>query len=442
LNRKLRVSLLFLFLVGIGLSFHVVANSIGNCDNNKQGEIIDSVTSAFNRFYVFEDVANKMDEHLHKRFQNGEYKNTKNRTEFLRTLVRDMRIIKNDQHINIYYRSDKYFEKKKEKELTEEEINKKIEEEKRYNYTFEKIEILPGNVGYMKFDRFRDATYAGSTAVGALNFLGNADAIIIDLRDNGGGEPNMVQLIASYFFDERTHFNSLVTRGEGTEEQLWTYAHVSGPRLTGKDVYILVSYDTFSAGEALAYHLQKSGKATVVGDSTGTGAHPCKYIDMPHLNIVIKVPYQRAVSPFTNSNWEGIGIQPDIEVPSYKAFDVAYLHAVMKLREKGTDEQFNARLDWLLPALESNVNPVFVDEEILKSYVGQYGPIRIFYDHNSLYFEYRNRRQMKMYSMSENKFRCGVYDEYRIEFHLDDNGNPCAGTISFEDGTVFKEPKT
>jgi hypothetical protein len=429
-------------LVGVGLSFHVVAKLSGNLDNNKQGEIIDSVTSAFNRYYVFEDAADKMDEHLHKNFQNGEYDNLDNRTEFLRTLVRDMRIIQNDQHINLYYLPDEYFENKQADEPTREEIQKTVEKEKRYNFTFEKVEILPGNVGYMKFDRFKDATYAGSTAIAALNFLGNTDAIIIDLRDNGGGEPNMVQLIASYFFDERTHFNSLVTRGEGTEEQLWTHAHVSGPRLTGKDVYILVSYDTFSAGEALAYHLQKSGKATVVGDSTGAGAHPCKFIDVPHLNIVIKVPYKRAVSPFTNSNWEGVGIQPDIEVSSYKAFDVAYLHAIKKLREKGTDDQFNDRLDWLIPALESNVDPTFVGRAVLKSYVGQYGPIKIFYDHNSLYFEYKNRRQMKMYPMSETKFRCGVYDEYRIEFHLDDKGISQAATISFEDGTVFKEPKS
>jgi len=442
LSRRLRVSLSFLILVGVGLSIHVVANLAADLDNDKQGEIIDSVTSAFNRYYVFEDVANEMDEHLHQKFQSGEYENTRNRTEFLRTLVRDMRTVQNDQHINIYYRSDEYFERKQEEELTEEEIKRKIEEQRRYNYTFEKVEILPGNVGYIKFDRFRDATFAGSTAAGALNFLGNTDAIIIDLRDNGGGEPNMVQLIASYFFDERTHFNSLVTRGESTEEQLWTYAHVSGPRLTGKDVYILVSYDTFSAGEALAYHLQKSGKATVVGDSTGAGAHPCKFVDVPHLNTVIKVPYQRAVSPFTNSNWEGVGIQPDIEVPSYKAFDVAYLHAVKKLRENGSDDQFNDRLDWLIPALESNVDPTVVDEAALKNYVGQYGPIKVFYDHGSLYFEYKNRRQMKMYPMSETKFRCGVYDEYRIEFHLDNNGIAQSATILFEDGTEFDESKS
>lgn len=426
-------------------SIHVAAQSTSQpnkeLDGKMQGEIIDSVTSVFNRLYIFEDAANRMDEHLHMKYKNGEYVDLKNPRSYFWTLVRDMRTIQNDQHINLYYLPDEYFENKQDGEPTAEEIQETIEEEKRYNFTFQKLEILPGNVGYIKFDRFKDATFAGSTAVTALNFLSNTDAIIIDLRDNGGGEPNMVQLIASYFFDERTHFNSLVGRNENTEEQFWTYAHVSGQRLTGKDVYILVSYDTFSAGEALAYHLKQSGKATVVGDSTGTGAHPCKFIDMPNLNVVIKVPYKRAVSPFTNSNWEGVGIEPDIEVPSYKAFDVAYLQAVKKLREKGTDEQYNARLDWLLPALESNVNPVSVDEAVLKSYIGQYGPIKIFYDHNSLYFEYRNRRQMKMYPMSEKKFRCGVYDEYRIEFHLNDNGIPQAATISFEDGTVFKEPK-
>jgi C-terminal processing protease CtpA/Prc len=210
-----------------------------------------------------------------------------------------------------------------------------------------------------------------------------------------GGEPNMVKLIMSYFYDEEILFNNLYNVGKDEDNQLWTQAYVTGPRLSQCDVYVLISYDTFSAGEALAYHLKHSGRATLVGSRTPGGAHDCEFHNCRNLNIRIKVPYRRAISPFTGTNWEGVGVAPDIEVPSYKAYDVAYLEALKKIKARTTDEERLAELNWILPDLEANLNPVIVAEDVLKSYAGEYGPAKVTFDHGSLLAQAPNRRPMK-----------------------------------------------
>lgn len=145
---------------------------------------------------------------------------------------------------------------------------------KKDNYGFEKVERLSGNIGYLKLTGFADAERGGDTVAGAMAFLANTDALIIDLRENHGGTPEMVDLLASYFFsgDRSVHLNDLSWRKEGTREhdvqQWWTLPYVPGRRYVNKEVYILTSHNTPSAAEEFTYDLKALKRVTVVGETT------------------------------------------------------------------------------------------------------------------------------------------------------------------------------
>jgi hypothetical protein len=202
-----------------------------------------------------------------------------------------------------------------------------------------RVERLAGNVGYLELDGFLDAEAAAGPAAAAMTFLANTDALIIDLRRNGGGSPHGVALLCSYLFDAEkpVHLNSLYWRRGNRTEEFWTRKDVAGPRYVGKDVYVLTSARTFSAAEEFTYNLQCLKRATVVGETTGGGAHPGGGFPLGE-HFVMFVPTGRAINPITKTNWEGIGVKPDLAVPADKALEAAHERAVQKLLEKVPDE--------------------------------------------------------------------------------------------------------
>jgi C-terminal processing protease CtpA/Prc len=142
----------------------------------------------------------------------------------------------------------------------------------RDNCGFRKVEILPGNIGYLKFDMFADASFCGPTVVAAMNFLAHVDAIIFDLRENGGGDPKMVALVLSYLFDQPTHVNDLYNRKDDATTQYWTLPFVPGIRLGSAPAFVLIAKRTFSGAEEFTYDLKNLKRATIVGETTGGGA--------------------------------------------------------------------------------------------------------------------------------------------------------------------------
>jgi C-terminal processing protease CtpA/Prc len=212
----------------------------------------------------------------------------------------------------------------------------------RINHAFERVERLPGNIGYIAFTGFTDVEAAAATVASVMSFVANTDALIFDLRRTGGGTPEMVALLASYLVGpDSVHINTMHWREGDSTRQFWTRPHVAGPRYLTKPVYLLTSKRTFSAAEEFAYDLQSLRRATVVGETTGGGAHPGMLIQFLK-EYQIFIPMGRAINPVTKTDWEGTGVRPEIPVAAERSLDVARLAALRRVLPSTVDPEARA----------------------------------------------------------------------------------------------------
>nr|MBN2276187.1 S41 family peptidase [candidate division Zixibacteria bacterium] len=405
-------------------------------------EIIDSISGALNEVYVFPETARKMEEQLRTKLKENNYDAIKSLPEFTQQLTADLREISRDRHLSIglYDPSDLT--------LTEIDTVTDAQSEELYrqlsynNFDFIKVEWMPGNIGYMKFNSFNEASLAGETAASALGFLAHCDALIIDLRDNGGGSPSLIQFITSYFFEETVHLNSFYIRQTDSIQQFWTSGYVPGKKMTKVDLYVLTSSFTFSGAEEFTYNLKNLKRATIIGETTGGGAHPVEGRIFPNLYISMSLPYGRAINPISGTNWEGTGVDPDIKVPRDRALDVAYREAINKLYEKVEDDDVKANLEWVKTGIDSKMNPVKLDAKVAKKYTGIYGPRTIIFENGELYYQRENRPKYKMIPMSDNLFRFDELDYFRLEVVKDNNGHPVELVGHYQGGYKDISPRT
>ncbi|WP_348733048.1 S41 family peptidase [Rheinheimera texasensis] len=202
----------------------------------------------------------------------------------------------------------------------------------RKNSGFQRVEILDGNVGYIDFWGFDNVNdKSKSRAQSAMQFVSETDALIFDLRNNGGGSADMVRLISSFLLKGRVHLNSIYWKESDSTTEFWTYSDIENSSQSKVPVYILTSKDTFSAAEEFAYNLKALKRATIIGETTKGGANPWKFFELID-NYQIAIPIAKAVNPITNTNWEGTGVQPDILASKDSAFSVAYKLALENLQ--------------------------------------------------------------------------------------------------------------
>jgi len=391
-------------------------------DAQIQSEVIDSVSQALNEVYVFPEVAKEMEKYIRQQYGEGKYKELTSLNQFCQNLTQDLQEISKDRHLRVVFASDEMIAQFEGDTLTDEGKKRELEKRRRDNFCFKEIKFLEGNIGYLDFRCFSEATDAGPTAIAAMNFLAYADAIIFDLRQNGGGSPSMIQLISSYLFKEPTHLNSFYIRKSDSIQQFWTQAYVEGPRLTDVDVYVLTSSYTFSGAEEFTYNLKNLKRGTIIGETTGGGAHPIDIKAFHHLNVGMTLPFGRAINPISGTNWEGTGITPDIEVPQEKALDVAHLQALEKLLEKTEEPEKQAEFKWAIEGKKVLLNPVTVEKKNLKIYTGQYGPRKIWVENSELYYQRENRPKYRLMPMGNHWFMLEGLDYFRIQFIVDDKG--------------------
>ena len=231
----------------------------------------------------------------------------------------------------------------------------------------------------------------------------------------------MVQFLCSYFLDNpRKHLNSFTYREKEKLTQYWTYTYLPGKRLIGTDLYVLTSQDTFSAAEEFAYNFKSMERAIVVGETTGGGGHDNKFVILTD-RFMMSLPFARAVNPITHTNWEEVGVDPDVEVPRDRALETALNAASKSLSEKENPSHIKAYHEWYHDIYGTALHPVTLDDETQRSYVGAYGPRTITLEGGSLFYQREGRSKMKMIPMADDVFRFDENDRFRIRFVKEGN---------------------
>ena len=402
-----------------------------------RAELIKDVTEALTDVYVFPDVAAEMVTLINKKKDDGDYDDFETVEEFADQLTEDLQSISHDLHLNIRVGEAPPLDDAGQRLSDEEIATKRFLKSKAGNFGFKRLELLPGNIGYVDLRGFIPAELGGPTAVAAMNFLANSSAIIFDLRQNGGGSPSMIQLISSYLFEESEHLNSFYVRRTDSMEQYWTQASVQGPKMVDTPVYILTSGRTFSAAEEFTYNLKNMERATVVGETTGGGAHPVDFVlsNMGGGHYAnMSIPYGRAINPITGTNWEGTGVAPNIETPAHQALEVAQLDIFDKLSKTAEDGQ-KFELEWARDGLEYKL--AGNDQKVSGAafYTGKYGPRKVSLEDGKLYYQRGEGQRMELRPMkAADRFHVGELEFFRIQFVRDDSGKVVELTGMYDDG--------
>jgi hypothetical protein len=296
-------------------------------DEAERKRVIDGAVRLLDEFYVFPDVAKRVAAKLKSQQKRGAYRDIADAQMFAILLSDDLVALSGDKHIGVDFFTEAMPDEAPSRPTPD------PRELAQRNCGFEKAEHYSPNIGYLKLTDFDVPEHCAATAIAAMNFLADSDALIIDLRANRGGSPYMTALISSYLFEERTHLGDIYDRAQNTTEQLWTSSYLPGKKLSGKPIFVLTSARTFSAGEQFSYDLKALKRATLIGETTGGGAHPTA----PHRiddHFFIRVPFGRFINPVTQTDWEGTGVEPDVKVSAAEALDVAKRLAVEEISSR------------------------------------------------------------------------------------------------------------
>ncbi|MET9723717.1 S41 family peptidase [Streptomyces zaomyceticus] len=291
--------------------------------------VIDETARLLTEHYVFPEIAEQVVDLLRRRLAEGAY-DAESAEELAGLVTADLQSVNGDRHLRLKHHIEPVPPKRDAASLDamRRDFDTSLGGAPRVQLLDEGIAVL--ELAPMLFP----LEWAAEPLTAALTLASRAQALILDLRANRGGDPDTVAFACSYLLDQRTHLNTMHWRNGERSEQSWSLPHVPGRRFGGsKPLYVLSSHTTFSAAEELAYNLQQLGRATVIGEPTRGGAHPCNgWTVHPHLEATI--PVGRAINPVSGTNWEGVGVQPDIPCPAADALDRAHALALTRLADR------------------------------------------------------------------------------------------------------------
>ena len=355
---RLRDSFVFMMAGVVCISFACTGfaqtmpaeNRNGQVSQAERTDTIDTLIKNIESDYVLPDVAEKMVQII--REHRARYDAITDGAKLAKALTDDLQAVSHDHHLGVDYSADPVPEGNMDQPSPEDIQKFRLAGERR-NFEYRKVESLDGGIGLLKIDGFYPDDYTRDTLAGAAGLLLHTEAVILDFRENHGGM-DILQL-ESYFFKEPTHIADSYNRPENKTRQFWTMPVVPGPSLADKDLYILTSHDTFSAPEAVAYQLQALGRAKVVGEVTGGGAHGTKPYRLS-AHFIASIPFNRGFDPITHGDYEGVGVKPDVQVPADQALLAAHILALRGVLARTTDDPMRkAYLEKLIAGLETKL---------------------------------------------------------------------------------------
>lgn len=376
---------------------------------------IAQVNKTLRESYVFPAAASTAAAELESQLKSGAYDRCQTPDEFGRAVTADLQRVAGDRHLSLLVGAAGTAAQGPATQPADRDRAAAIE-----NYGFVRAAHLAGNIGYIRIDGFVHPTgRAFEVAASAMNFVAGADAVIFDLRENGGGNALMVQFVLSYLFDPDPPvlLNTVYDRDDNAETQYWTLAQVPGVRFPRTPVYILTSRRTFSAAEAFCDDLQSRRRAIIIGETTGGGANPGRAHRINDV-FTLFVPSGRVTNPVTHSNWEGRGVAPDVPSPADRALSLAHVRALKDLLAGG-DAADAQRWQWAMPeaaAAESSVQLTAAERQRL---TGRYGPYRVSLDSEQLSCQKDGDAAARLEPLTPTLMRIVGDPRRRLEFEVD-----------------------
>jgi hypothetical protein len=282
-------------------------------------QIVDRLLSGLGD-YVFPEIAEKLQSHI--RAHRSEYRAISDSDTLAARLTEDLRAVGRDNHLTVSFGEELGV------------LKEPTPAEKEHAHAFDLANghgirsgrRLPGNIGYVDLAYFSPDPEAGTALAAAMQLVSGTDALIVDLRRNGGGSGETATALLSYFFEEPIQLSSIVERknGQTLERQKWTMPYVAGPRYLGKPVFVLTSLHTHSAAELCAYDLKNTHRATIVGERTSGDANSSTGEIALGYGFSAYIGNGQTRSPITHSNWQGTGVEPDVTAAATDALVSAY----------------------------------------------------------------------------------------------------------------------
>lgn len=408
-------------------------------DKSTKNTVINSICHSLTEYYVFPDTAKLICNYIKLQNEKSEYDLLANPNNFANKLVKDIRSVYDDAHLRIEYNPQ--LEGDILKFLSSKEGANKVSEadiakDKKLNFYFKKIEILPSNIGYIELNGFVTASLsARKTIHAAMQFVVHTDALIIDLRNNLGGNGKTASEIASYFFKTKTYTGESFNRIENK----WTKGYVENKKaITGglvldMPVYILTSHRTFSAAEGFAYTFQTIKNSVIIGDTTRGGAHLTRSFSLGN-GFVGFIPFARGRNVVTNTDWEGTGVIPNIATADSNCLITAQNIILNKKLAATTNETEKRKITYIINYTKSKNASVVIDSLDASKLTGQFAEFEVTLQGNQLVFRDTNQRTVsykKMNAVTSTLFQVG--NDYQVEF-IFENGLCNSIKMYWDDG--------
>jgi hypothetical protein len=298
--------------------------------------VIGQIITLVRRNYADSTAGQRMAGALERRWRAGEYSRLDSAAGLVGALSSHLQAVQADAHLRVDYFVVPRPMRAPAGTAAQENIEARRRMAARRSFGFERVERLPGNVAFVNLRTFEPTSIGKPALDAAMQLASGADALILDLRQNGGGYGDMVGAILAYFLAAGTATSDGYDRPSGRTTRATVPARPGGPIFQSTPLFILTSRRTFSAAEALAYTLQARGRATIVGETTRGGANPVQVFQLsPHFALFL--PTGRVTDLVTRANWEGSGVSPDVPTDAAGAFTAAYRRALELLLARASD---------------------------------------------------------------------------------------------------------